>query len=92
MTKLCRERFPTGPSGKSQISVRQTDGDVPANVRRNQILTALAGGSELRIATIAKELRCSTKTVKRDLEALKDEHPIEFVGPAKTGHYRIRPK
>jgi len=36
----------------------------------------------------ADELGCSERTVKRDLDALRDQ--IEFEGAPKTGHYRLK--
>jgi hypothetical protein len=32
----------------------------------------------------------SAKTIKRDLEALRDAGQIEFVDPPPTGHYRLK--
>jgi DNA-binding response OmpR family regulator/biotin operon repressor len=66
------------------------DGDDPANQRRRQILSELRKDRKLRTPAIAKELGCSEKTVKRELDALRAEGHIEFVGPTKTGYYRLK--
>ena len=42
----------------------------------------------MRAPGFAAELRCSERTVKRDLDALEDQ--IEFVGSPRTGHYQLR--
>ena len=66
------------------------DGDDPANQRRRQILAELRKDRKLRTPAIAKELGCSEKTVKRELDALRAAGHIEFVGPTKTGYYRLK--
>lgn len=77
------------PDGES-ANVPATGDDDPAKARRAWILGELTKGRELRTPTIVHEQRCSTATAKRDLEALKSDGRIEFVGPAKTGHYRLK--
>jgi len=66
------------------------DGDDPANQRRRRILAELRKDRKLRTPAIAKELGCSEKDVKRELDALRAEGHIEFVGPTKTGYYRLK--
>jgi CheY-like chemotaxis protein/biotin operon repressor len=70
-------------------NVPANEGDDPANHRRHQILVELRKERKLRAPAIAKELGCSGKTVKRDLDALRADGQIEFVGPTKTGYYRL---
>jgi biotin operon repressor len=60
-----------------------------ANKRRAWILTELRKGQKLRAPAIAKELGCSAKTIKRELDILRVEGKIEFTGPTKTGFYRL---
>lgn len=57
--------------------------------RRDLILAALQGGKRLRAPAIAAELNCSLKTVKRELDALRINGLVEFVGPSKSGFYRL---
>jgi CheY-like chemotaxis protein/biotin operon repressor len=64
--------------------------DDPANPRRQWILAELGRGRQLRAPAIASELGCSAKTVKRELDGLRAEGRIEFVGPSKTGYYRLK--
>lgn len=71
-------------------NVPANEGDDPANHRRRQILAELRKDRKLRTPAIAKELGCSEKTVKRELDALRAEGKIEFVGPTKTGYYRLK--
>lgn len=53
-------------------------------------MAELRKGRQLRAPEIAARLGCSAKTIKRDLEALRDAAQIDFVGPPKTGHYRLK--
>ena len=67
--------------------------DVPkgaARTRRAWILQQLAEGHELQAPALAKQFKCSKKTAERDLQALKKEGLIEFVGAPRTGYYRLR--
>ncbi len=58
--------------------------------RRGQILETLRRGQKLRSTNIATELGCSAETVKRELDALRSDGLVEFVGPTKTGTYQLR--
>jgi len=62
--------------------------DSPAG-RREQILELLRDSGKLRSASIASHLGCSLKTAKRDLDVLRLDGRIEFVGPNKTGTYEL---
>jgi predicted ArsR family transcriptional regulator len=50
----------------------------------------LRKGEKLRAPAIAARLGCAARTIKRELDALRVEGLIEFVGPSKTGFYQIR--
>lgn len=65
--------------------------DVPddAAARRDWILQQLAEGVRLKATNVAKHFKCSMKTAYRDLDALKDEEQIEYVGAQRTGYYRL---
>ena len=58
--------------------------------RRERILAELRKGEKLRAPAIATRLGCSAKTVKRELEVLRGEGQIEFLGPSKTGYYCLK--
>ena len=58
--------------------------------RRERILSELRKGEKLRAPAIAAELGCSAKTVRRELDGLRAEGLVEFVGPSKTGYYCIK--
>jgi CheY-like chemotaxis protein len=64
--------------------------DAAVNERQQWIITELNRGRKLRTPDIATELRCSPRTIKRELDVLRSEGLIEFVGPSKTGHYQNR--
>ncbi|MEX0718161.1 MAG: response regulator [Planctomycetaceae bacterium] len=57
--------------------------------RHAWILNAFAQGRELRAPAIAEALGCSLATIKRDIDALKAEGKVEFVGSPRKGHYRL---
>jgi biotin operon repressor len=73
-----------------QVSGRVT-GRVSGTVskRRMKILENLADGRQLRLPSIASQLSCSERTARRDLDALRAAGVIEFVGPPRTGYYRL---
>jgi DNA-binding response OmpR family regulator len=78
---------------KETIVVSDGNGDVenaPEIARRQWIMAELTKGRVLRAPAISNDLNCSQTTVKRDLDALRAEGRIEFVGPAKTGFYQIK--
>jgi hypothetical protein len=64
--------------------------DGAAATRRGWILQQLAAGKALRGPDVARQLKCSPATAKRDLQALKDADKIEFVGAPRTGYYRLK--
>jgi hypothetical protein len=64
------------------------DSDDPVTARRKRVLQAVIDGQKLRAPGIAKQVGCSVRTAKRDLEALNSK--VEFLGSPRTGHYRLR--
>jgi CheY-like chemotaxis protein len=80
-------------SGRDPVNAERdpaNGSDDPANPRRRWILDELKQGIKLRTPAIAAALGCSAKTVKRELDGLRAEGCIEFVGPSKTGYYRLK--
>ncbi len=81
------------PTENSRVNTNHdpvnTGSDEPANERREQILALVRAGERLRVPGFAERLRCGYATAKREVDALKAEGHIEFVGPAKTGHYKL---
>ena len=63
--------------------------DDPAGNRR-WILRQLAEGRRLNAPDVAEWFKCSVKTAQRDLQSLKEEGRIEFVGVTRTGYYCLR--
>jgi CheY-like chemotaxis protein len=57
--------------------------------RRDQILSFLRAGERLRVPGLAEKMGCSFTTAKREVDALKAEGQIEFVGAARTGCYQL---
>jgi DNA-binding response OmpR family regulator len=66
-----------------------TDASDPANQRRHLLLAEIEKGERLRAPALAARVHCSTSTIKRELEALRNAGEIAFVGPSKTGYYVI---
>ena len=65
------------------------DSDERTASRRKWILDELRSGRQLRAPEIAAQLKCSSRTIKRDLDALKTAGQIVFVGPSRAGHYEL---
>ena len=63
--------------------------DSELNPRQRWALDQLAKHGQLRKAEIVTEFKCSPTTAERDLRDLRRQGRIEFVGPAKTGHWRL---
>ena len=64
--------------------------NVPINKRQQWFLNQLGAGRKVKAADVAARWNVAEKTAKRDIAALRKHRIIEFVGPPKTGHYRIR--
>lgn len=76
--------------GRDPVNDPQTGGDDPENNERQQwALRQMQAGKELRKADIADHFECSKETARRDLKDLRRRGLIEFVGPSKTGHWRL---
>ncbi len=73
---------------RNAVPVVAPEVETPAS-RRELILTLLRQSGRMRSTNIASELGCSLKTVKRELDTLRLAGHIEFVGPSKTGTYRL---
>lgn len=58
--------------------------------RRKWIVEHLTNGRKLRVAQVIEELKCSESTAKRDLNALKDDNVIEWVGSTRNGSYQLK--
>ena len=61
----------------------------PVEERREWVLQRLAAGRQLRRSDLEAEFSVSPTTAKRDLQTLREEGCIEFVGSAKAGYYRL---
>jgi hypothetical protein len=59
------------------------------NPRQRWFFEALAAGREVRAGDLRRRWGVSEKTARRDVAALKHCGMIEFVGPPKTGRYRL---
>ena len=57
--------------------------------RQSWILQQLTEHVKLKVGDVARHFKCSERTARRDLTALKDEGKIEYVGAPRTGYYRL---
>ena len=73
-----RKNEPPGPPPKDGL-----------NPRQRWYLEALASGKEVRATDLQRHWGVSEKTARRDVAALKERGLIEFVGPLRTGRYRL---
>ena len=92
---------PDRDTGEPDEGARDTDGREPdadrpepdtdpaGERRRQRILELLRANQGLQAPTIATRVRCSLATAKREMAALRKAGVVEFVGHARTGHYRL---
>lgn len=67
-----------------------TDGGNTENNERQQwAIQQMRVGIELRKTDIADHFECSKETARRDLKDLRRRGLIEFIGPSRTGHWRL---
>lgn len=62
--------------------------DDEAARRREWIIEQLKAGVQLKAPLVASRFKRSKKTAQRDLDPLRDEGTIEFVGDPRTVYYR----
>ena len=75
--------------GARDTDGREPDTDAGCERRRQRILELLQANQGLQAPTIAARVRCSLATAKREMAALRKAGAVEFVGHARTGHYRL---
>lgn len=63
--------------------------DDEAARRREWIMEQLKAGVQLKAPMVASNFKRSKKTAQRDLDALRDDGEIEFIGDPRTGYYRL---
>jgi len=75
---------------RDPVNAPLTVADDPANNERQQwALGRMHVGRELRKADVADHFECSKETARRDLKDLRRRGIIEFIGPSKTGYWRL---
>lgn len=60
-----------------------------ASQRQLKLLDQLKIDSKMTINALAKHFNCHEKTIKRDLEYLKNSHKIKRIGSARAGHWEL---
>jgi len=63
--------------------------DLENNDRQQWTIEQIRTKGEFRKAEIVAQFKCSSKTAGRDLCDLRRRGLIEFIGPAKTGYWRL---
>ncbi len=63
--------------------------NVPKKERQQYILNKSHSKELFTFITLAKELNVHDKTIERDIEDLKQQKIIKFVGSKRSGHYEI---
>ena len=72
-------------------------GNVPENTenvpetRFIAIINLIKANAEISMLELSKMLNVNHKTIKRDIQELKNKGFIERVGPAKGGYWEIKP-
>ncbi len=75
------------PAGTTDV--RKNAADDQADHRLRWLREQLGAGRPLRREDLERQFGVSITTAKRDFRVLRDAGEIEFVGAAKTGHYRL---
>lgn len=83
------ESGPDGTANGGDGTANHQDG---ADVRRRWVCEQLRARQQLRREDLELQFGVSARTAKRDFQALRDAGEVEFVGPAKTGHYCLTPQ
>ena len=66
--------------------------NVPDNVPNNRqmiILQLIQNNKQILLKELAEMLKVSTRTIRRDIEKLKQMNKLKRIGPAKGGHWVI---
>jgi len=66
--------------------------NVPDNVPNNRqmiILQLIQNNKQILLKELAEMLKVSTRTIRRDIEKLKQMNKLKRIGPAKGGHWEI---
>ena len=69
--------------------VPNSDPDNVPKERTELILDHLAKTPEISVRKLSELLSVSDKTIKRDLEKLKDQQKIERIGSNRKGYWQI---
>ena len=62
----------------------------PVNERQQWFLAHLGHDKRFKVTDLSTHWRVSESTAKRDIYDLKERGLIEFIGPPKTGYYRLK--
>jgi CheY-like chemotaxis protein len=60
------------------------------NERQEWAMKQLAARGKVRSSEIAGQFGCSATTAKRDMKELRRMGKVEFYGPPRTGHWRLK--
>ncbi|WP_321777925.1 Fic family protein [Sulfurimonas sp.] len=73
-------------------AIKNVPNDVPENVPKDRevsILNLIVGNSKITVKELALKFEVNEKTIKRDLEKLKEENKIKRVGSARSGYWEV---
>ena len=62
----------------------------PVKKRQNKILTIIRENPKITAVELAKQLNVSEKTIKRDLQFLRENNLIEHLGSDKKGYWKVK--
>ena len=78
--------------GKTPIDVTQNvTQNVPQKltVRQQEILRLIEADKTISAATMATTLGVIVRSIRRDIEAIRQHHNLQWIGPAKGGYWEI---
>ena len=80
-----KKYFSVGKMPKKNVSKKEQK----KLMRRNLILSKIRTHVPFSLVALAENLKVNKKTIERDIEELKREGKVRFIGPKRWGHYKL---
>ncbi len=100
---MAQETMPSAPANVTQSGMRVTQNVTQSSTndsttatsmltpRQQQILQMMQADDSISASTMAARLGITIRTVRRDIEALRNHYNIQWLGSSKHGHWHILP-
>ncbi len=100
---MAQETMPSAPANVTPSGMRVTQNVTQSSTndsttatsmltpRQQQILQMMQADDSISASTMAARLGITIRTVRRDIEALRNHYNIQWLGSSKHGHWHILP-